>query len=361
MVALKPYIEMLQSSLQLQPEQDAVADGRRLRAIMITEEEWTTVEELIKILKPFDDVTKYISAGTHPTMSIIYPTIVALRDSITKNDAEDAEDAEGAARMTPIPGMEGDEDAFDGNLAYEDAPEEEDEPGRLKKRKVKINAPADTSNLIVLVKESMSVLFGKYFSVSSFDRSIHLIVRLILSLTNIHNQKPDDEFLAIATAIDPRCRGINLGETLTPHDYLELEFERLKDNSVESSPGTATLDLSGSFMSTVFKTARKVTKRSEIDQYTAMQPIDPSENPLEWWASRSSTLPKLASVARKYLAIPATSVPCERLFSVSGNIMNKRRTRLSSTTFGKIVFCNANEKRYGTIFPDNEESDEDSN
>ena len=180
------------------------------------------------------------------------------------------------------------------------------------------------------------------------------------SLTNIYEQKPQDKLLAVATAIDPRCRGIDLGDTLTPHDYLELEFETMKEKSAESSPGTTTLDLSGSFMATVFKTARKVAKKSELDQYTAMEPIDPSEDPLEWWASRSSTLPKLSSLARTYLAIPATSVPCERLFSASGNIMSKKRTRLSSATFSKIVFCHANEKRYGTIFPDSGESDENS-
>lgn len=187
MVALKPYIVILQGSLDLHSEQDAKADGKRLKAIMLSDDEWDAVGDLIKILKPFDDVTKYISSGTHPTMSIIYPTIIALRDSIKKDLEKDANDGgdgddeveEGAAQKNPILGMEGEEDAFDGNLAYEDAPEEEDEPGKPKKRKIKINQEADTVRLIRRVRESMSALFAKYFPVSSIDRSVHLIVRLV--------------------------------------------------------------------------------------------------------------------------------------------------------------------------------------
>jgi len=78
MVALKPYIEMLQSSLPLEDERDVIANYKRLKTIMITEAEWTPIVDLIAILKPFDDVTKYVSSGMHPTMSIGYPTIVAL-------------------------------------------------------------------------------------------------------------------------------------------------------------------------------------------------------------------------------------------------------------------------------------------
>ncbi|CAG8501410.1 13765_t:CDS:2, partial [Gigaspora margarita] len=81
---LKPYIEILSSSLTVQPEANAVADGKRLKEIMITESEWTEVANIIKILKPFDDITNYISGSSYPTMSIIYPTIISLRNVLLK-------------------------------------------------------------------------------------------------------------------------------------------------------------------------------------------------------------------------------------------------------------------------------------
>jgi hypothetical protein len=136
----------------------------------------------------------------------------------------------------------------------------------------------------------------------------------------------------------------------------------MEDSSIESVPDQM-LDLSGSFVSSVLKaTQRTVSEKSEVDQYSALKAIGPLDDPVKWWGARSSTFPKLAGLAQQYLAIPATSVPSERLFSSSGLIMNKKRTRLTPAKFGKLVFCQANRKRYGTLFPDvdYQETDEES-
>ena len=42
-------------------------------------------------------------------------------------------------------------------------------------------------------------------------------------------------------------------------------------------------------------------------------------------------------MARRYLAIPATSAPVERVFSISGNIIIKNRNRLEPNTVKRIV------------------------
>lgn len=48
----------------------------------------------------------------------------------------------------------------------------------------------------------------------------------------------------------------------------------------------------------------------------------------------------MAKIARKYLAIPATSVASERMFSFAGGVCTDRRNRLSDDTVSDIVFCN---------------------
>ncbi len=46
---------------------------------------------------------------------------------------------------------------------------------------------------------------------------------------------------------------------------------------------------------------------------------------LNWWKVYQDRLPLLASLARQYLCIPATSAPSERLFSTAGNNMTFSR------------------------------------
>jgi hypothetical protein len=50
--------------------------------------------------------------------------------------------------------------------------------------------------------------------------------------------------------------------------------------------------------------------------------------------------PLIASIAKDHLAIPATSADSERLFSVGGDIITKKRNRLSPSTL-RYLLCSA--------------------
>jgi hypothetical protein len=64
----------------------------------------------------------------------------------------------------------------------------------------------------------------------------------------------------------------------------------------------------------------------EVDLYRQVPPTDEFVCPLEWWHKNSSGYSVLSKIARKYLSIPATSVPCERLFSKADNIIEVKRS-----------------------------------
>jgi hypothetical protein len=53
---------------------------------------------------------------------------------------------------------------------------------------------------------------------------------------------------------------------------------------------------------------------------------------LGWWKNHEQDYPVLANMARDYLAVQASSVPSERVFSSSGLFISDRRTRLSNDT-----------------------------
>lgn len=66
----------------------------------------------------------------------------------------------------------------------------------------------------------------------------------------------------------------------------------------------------------------------ELRSYTDEQMIDRHEDPLEFWQKREPSYPRLTKLAKKFLMIPATSVPCERVFSKAGELITDRRNRL---------------------------------
>jgi len=76
--------------------------------------------------------------------------------------------------------------------------------------------------------------------------------------------------------------------------------------------------------------------------------------PFKWWASQASNFPILSKLAKKYLAIPATSATSERLFSDVENVMIVRHTNLLPFTFEHLIFCKRNWHIIGKIFPESE-------
>ena len=61
-------------------------------------------------------------------------------------------------------------------------------------------------------------------------------------------------------------------------------------------------------------------------------------NPLDWWAENERRFPLLATLARRYLCIPATSAPSERLFSAAGLTIAKDRASLLPDVAQSLIF-----------------------
>lgn len=63
---------------------------------------------------------------------------------------------------------------------------------------------------------------------------------------------------------------------------------------------------------------------------------------LQFWSINRQVFPNLCRLANKYLCIPATSTPSERLFSNAGFIVNARRSMLSPENVNMLTFLSAN-------------------
>ena len=76
----------------------------------------------------------------------------------------------------------------------------------------------------------------------------------------------------------------------------------------------------------------------EIQQFRCLS-ISP-DNISTWWESQQQTYP--SKLARVVLAIPATSAPSERIFSVAGLTVNARRSSLAPSSVDKVIFVHEN-------------------
>ncbi|XP_053382048.1 E3 SUMO-protein ligase ZBED1-like [Mercenaria mercenaria] len=84
------------------------------------------------------------------------------------------------------------------------------------------------------------------------------------------------------------------------------------------------------------------TSEDEVQSYLSEKMVSGTD-PLLWWRDNEERFPKIAIVAKRVLAVPATSVPSERIFSATGLLINKLRNRLSSEIVDSIFFLNKNE------------------
>ena len=102
--------------------------------------------------------------------------------------------------------------------------------------------------------------------------------------------------------------------------YLQYE-----ENEIIVNESSSNLSETSRYSSNLFESifdSEEYDKISEVDKYLDLR-LTPlahqSENPWVWWEARKNEFPILSKISRKYLSIPATSVPAERLFSDAGN------------------------------------------
>ena len=143
---------------------------------------------------------------------------------------------------------------------------------------------------------------------------------------------------SIATILDPRFK---------LEFYRRIEWKKRQTNAARSVLERAFRDnymptasrvpthrreepKDGSFESYAFT---RIDTSDELDSYLATPVASQETDVLQWWKARSRDYPHLASMARDYLAAPATSAPVERVFSGGTDIAQPKRGALHADTF----------------------------
>lgn len=125
--------------------------------------------------------------------------------------------------------------------------------------------------------------------------------------------------------------------------YYVLEDSISIPEQVNQAAGERTL-------SAILKKKRKLKTQNnpdkinhELNSYClATSAIENEVDPLKWWQTHQEMFPNLSILAKKYLSVNASSVNSERLFSIAGHIVTKRRSSLKPETVNKMTFLTCN-------------------
>ncbi|KAK5862873.1 hypothetical protein PBY51_018226 [Eleginops maclovinus] len=84
----------------------------------------------------------------------------------------------------------------------------------------------------------------------------------------------------------------------------------------------------------------RIRAQQEIHTYNNLLKLCSTDDIVAFWKERS--LPLLSSLAKRYLVVPGTSVPSERLFSTAGDIVSAERACLDPENVNVFLFLNKN-------------------
>ena len=89
----------------------------------------------------------------------------------------------------------------------------------------------------------------------------------------------------------------------------------------------------------------KETVEDEFRRYLQAESTNwRSNDVMEWWSNNEGNFPTVSKMAFKYLAIPASSAPSERVFSQLKLILERKRWRMDSARLERVLLlrCNKN-------------------
>jgi len=148
-----------------------------------------------------------------------------------------------------------------------------------------------------------------------------LVYRKICDMSN-------DGYIFPRSSKKPRCSSEDESDNEMDHDGLPVRSPQAKMEAM----------------------VRKELERYEGHQVTTRRKSNTKgADPLDWWRTRHLNYRYLPVVARHYLAIQASSVASERLFSDAGNLVSKKRAGLSSAMIADLLFVRramGHEQRY---------------
>ncbi|GBC17178.1 zinc finger BED domain-containing protein 1-like [Rhizophagus irregularis DAOM 181602=DAOM 197198] len=328
LLELHNSIRFVSTSLLSKSDRASQKDGEKLERLCLLVGEKEFLQEVVKLLEPIEIVTRHLCGANYPTLNLVHPYMESLKKKFApRSDKNETVDT----YLNFVYG-EGYEENDDDEITDDDIPDAGTRQqwqyahrqfhqrmsargrgrGRTQQRssrkrtrtesvaedtnKVEDLPPVNTTNLLEKVRVAIYLSLDELWAI------------------------PTDTAL-IATFLDPRFKHFkwstnserDRANQLVKKLYDELkinlrvpddiEHRSLEENNNDND--NLFSDLEGNFTQT------NTEEEDEVSRYVKLQDIRVKDDPLMWWLNHRDSFPTLAQLARKYLSIPATSVPSE--------------------------------------------------
>lgn len=215
-----------------------------------------------------------------------------------------------------------------------------------------------TASQIIIVIRGLTSVCDKFIKEDFHPTTIKLVQELKNGVSNRFHNWEWSKTLGLCTFLDPRFKlfgfsnpkaGDSIKSFVT--ELATKEMNRRRSNQVEEPdvsniPATEKFSVWEDFDTVVATSQPRSTPMSgaivEVQRYLDEPVIPRNEDPLKWWQKFQQIYPLLSEIVRARFSVVATSVPCERIFSKTGLIINDRRTRLTSKKVEQLIFLHEN-------------------
>ncbi|TYZ67640.1 hypothetical protein PybrP1_012761 [[Pythium] brassicae (nom. inval.)] len=276
--------------LRLELVQAAIKHFFRLCAHLGGQSRWLTARRLLKLLDPFVFVTELLSGETYPTLALAISFLRATQLELQKSDMFDE-----------IAGSAGNEDSISSAIS---------------------TMHTVHATFVGLFKKRFADLHGDLKWISYLDPRVPVATYLE------QDEVAEARQQLLEAAVDMGAR------------WIRMKCVSSRASAQTHQPPTPT-KARASMFATVFgsraigphepgkhaSAARELLPRCEaqITLYLGeASSASQKSNPLQWWSVNSKRFLVLARLARKWLGCIPTSVPSERAFSTSGNMVSAR-------------------------------------
>ena len=295
------------------------------------------MQQLIIILGPFEEATRYLGGKKYITYSIMAPIIEQIKTLLlSSNSPPNSSTSITSPIFNTSEIFQEIENADDVFVIIEEVEIQENENIVNKnnnqiQNKIDLNKPFETRDVLDEVKKNLYNAMCHYWEYTS-----------------------DDNLLA--TILDPRVK--SMGKKEAEEEILRKYYEEYQENysptpieSRTASPIPSELSTNPIYKPRLFSIFEQNQPKAtdEVEEYLREDKIPFEQCPFNWWLNKKNKYPVLAKMARIFLAIPATSTSSERLFSDAGNLLTSKRTKIDSELFKRMMFLKRNETKVESI------------